>query len=38
MTHQPEWILENNLVMQLVSLGYSFIQLNNEADVLTAEK
>jgi type I restriction enzyme R subunit len=34
MSHQAEQPLENNLVKQLVSLGHSYIELNNEADIL----
>lgn len=34
MTHQPEQILENNLVDQLVKLGYKKVEIADEADLL----
>jgi len=34
MTRQPEQILEDNLVKQLGSIGYSFISIKDEADLL----
>ena len=34
MTTQPEQILEDNLVKQLVSLGYSFIAIKDEKQLL----
>lgn len=34
MSKQPEQILEDNLVEQLQKLGYAFVSINNEADLL----
>ncbi len=34
MTTQPEQILENNLVDQLRSLGYQYVEIRDEADML----
>jgi len=34
MTHQPEQILENNLVDQLIKLGYKKAEIADEADLL----
>jgi type I restriction enzyme R subunit len=34
MTIQPEQILENNLIAQLQLLGYSFVAINNETELL----
>ena len=34
MSTQPEQILEDNLVNQLVSLGYSFIAIKDEKQLL----
>ncbi len=34
MTTQPEQILENNLIKQLQTLGYSRVKITNEADLL----
>lgn len=34
MTTQPEQILENNLVAQLVKLGYKNVVINDETDLL----
>lgn len=34
MTHQPEQILENNLVDQLIKLGYKKVEIADEADLL----
>ena len=33
--HQPEAILENNLVNQLTSLGYMYVSIHDEAGILT---
>ena len=35
MTHQSEQILENNLIAQLITLGYSFVTINDEKDLLS---
>ena len=35
MTHQSEQILENNLVEQLQTLGYSYVAIKDEDDLLT---
>ena len=35
MTSQPEQILENNLVAQLVKLGYKKVKIKDETDLLT---
>lgn len=35
MTTQPEQLLENNLVSQLQLLGYQFVPINDEKDLLT---
>lgn len=35
MNTQPEQLLENNLIDQLVGLGYSYITLKDEQDVIT---
>lgn len=35
MTHQSEQVLEDNLVRQLIALGYSFVSLKNETELLT---
>ena len=35
MTHQSEQILENNLVEQLQTLGYSYVTIKDEDDLLT---
>ena len=34
MTTQPEQLLENNLVNQLKSLGYQYVEIREEADML----
>ena len=34
MTKQPELILENNLVDQLVGLGYSPVSIKDEGDLV----
>jgi type I restriction enzyme R subunit len=34
MTSQPEQILENNLVAQLVKLGYKKVEIKDETDLL----
>ncbi|MBT7996061.1 MAG: type I restriction endonuclease subunit R [Bacteroidetes bacterium] len=34
MTHQPEQILEDNLIKQLSGLGYKIVSVNNEKDLL----
>ena len=34
MTTQPEQVLENNLVKQLTTLGYEFVSIKDEADLL----
>ena len=34
MTSQPEQILENNLVVQLVKLGYKKVEIKDETDLL----
>jgi type I restriction enzyme R subunit len=33
--NQPEQVLEDNLVIQLQNLGYTYVALNNEKDLLT---
>ena len=35
MTKQPEQLLENNLVSQLRDLGYQYVEIKDEADLLT---
>lgn len=35
MTKQPEQLLENNLVSQLCDLGYQYVEIKDEADLLT---
>ncbi len=35
MTKQPEQLLENNLVAQLQDLGYQYVEIKDEADLLT---
>lgn len=35
MPHQPEQILEDKLVLQLQQLGYTFVAINDEKDLLT---
>ena len=34
MTKQPEQVLEDNLVKQLVELGYSYVPIADEAELL----
>ena len=34
MSKQPEQILEDNLVVQLQKLGYTFVAINDESDLL----
>lgn len=35
MTTQPEQILENNLVTQLIALGYKKVAVTNESELLS---
>ena len=35
MSHQPEQILEDKLVLQLQQLGYTYVAINDEKDLLT---
>ena len=35
MTKQPELILEDNLIAQLQTLGYTFVTINDEKDLLS---
>lgn len=34
MPKQPEQILEDNLIVQLQTLGYTFVSINDEKDLL----
>ena len=34
MSHQPETILEDNLVKQLAGLGYSHVRIHDEESIL----
>ena len=34
MSKQPEQILEDNLVAQLQTLGYAYVSINDEKDLL----
>jgi len=35
MPKQPEQILEDNLIAQLQTLGYTFVSINDEKDLLS---